>query len=167
MILVAVSKQPEEQESMLAFVPAGVGRSIAEYLAALIPGAVLLFAFFLAAEGAVILFAGQDIMALAFLPVACIVPILSGVVSTLALEKLRKKPLTIQRGAMVGAVAALGGAFLSALLLVLVNLFVHKPPFGSFVAGWMVYVVLLVIIFMDTLLGALGGALVVKFIKEA
>jgi len=164
----AVAKQPsEEQESMLAFVPAGAGRSLAEYTAGLIPGAVLLFAFFLAAEGAVILFAGQDIMALAFLPVACIVPLLSGVVSTLALEKLRRKPLTIQRGAMVGAAAALIGALLSALLLVLVNVFAHKAPFGSFVSGWLVYVVLAVIIFMDTVLGALGGALVVKFIKEA
>ena len=164
----AVAKQPDEQESMLAFVPAGIGRSIAEYFVALIPGAVLLLAFFLAAEGAVIVFAGQDIMAIAFLPVACIVPILSGVVSTLALEKIRRKPLTIQRGAMVGAAAALIGAFLSAILLVLVSVFTsYKAPFGSLVgSGLMVYAVLLVIIFMDMVLGALGGALVVKFIKE-
>lgn len=167
MILVPAPKQPqEEQESMLSFIPAGIGRSIAEYLAALIPGAVLLFAFFLAAEGAVIVFPEQGFMTLAFLPVACIVPLLSGVVSTLVLEKLRKKPLTVQRGAMAGAAAAFSGALFSAILLVVVK-FVGKAPFGSFVTGWLTYVVLLIIIVIGTVLGALGGALVVKFIKEA
>lgn len=157
--------KPEEQESMVSFVPAGMARSMVEYLAALIPGAILLFAFFLAAEAA-LLFIGGDLLSIAFLPVICIMPILTGVVSTLLLEKLRKKPLTLQRGAMVGAAAAFFGALLSALVLALVNIFVHKPPLGSFVTGFVVYAVLLLVVAIDTVLGALGGALVVKFIKE-
>ena len=161
----AVAKQPEETDSVISFVPAGIGRSIVEYLVALIPGAVLLFAFFLAAEAAM-LFIGGDILAIAFLPVICIMPILAGVVSTLVLEKLRRKPLNMQRGAMVGAAAAFGGAFLSAIMMILVNVFAHKPPFGSLVSGLLVYVVLVLVLVMDTVLGALGGALVVKFIKE-
>lgn len=167
MIFVAVAaKQPsEEPESTLSFIPAGLMRSIAEYLAATIPGAILLFAFFLAAEGAMI-FIGGDLLTIAFLPVICIMPILSGVVSTLILEKLRKKPLTLQRGAMVGAAAGFAGALVSVLMLVLVDVFVHKPPFGSLVTGWLTYVVLLMVLVMDTVLGALGGALVVKFIKD-
>lgn len=160
----AVAK-PEESESVISFVPAGMARSFAEYIIALIPGAVLLFAFFLAAEAAMI-FIGGDLLSIAFLPVICIMPILAGVVSTLVLEKLRKKPLTLQRGAMVGAAAGFGGALISALMMVLVQVFAHKAPFGTLVAGLLVYVVLALVLVIDTILGALGGALVVKFIKD-
>ena len=151
---------------MLSFVPAGMPRSIVEYIAALIPGALLLFIFFVGAEAAMLL-VGQDILAVIFLPVVCIMPILAGAVSTLVLEKLRSKPLTLQRGAVVGLVAGLAGALVSAIALVVIQLVSQKPPFGSLIKDWLVYVVLLVIIMMDAVLGALGGALVVKFVKPA
>ena len=154
---------------MLSFVPAGMARSVAEYIAALVPGAVLLFAFFLAAEAAMIfLGTGSSILSLAFVPVICIMPILAGVVSTLFLEKLRKKPLTMQRGAVVGAAAGFAGAAISALLLGLVKLYLQRPPFGSILpSGILTLVVLVLVVIIDAVLGALGGALVVKFIKEA
>ena len=170
-MIVAAAKQPtaEEQESLLSFVPAGTARSVAEYIAAMIPGAILLFAFFLAAEAAMI-FIGQgtsSMLSFAFLPVICIMPVLSGVVSTLILEKLRKKPLTMQRGAMVGAAAGLAGALVSAVMLGLLHLFTrYKTPLGITIPGIFLLVALLVIVVIDAVLGALGGALVVKFIKE-
>ena len=156
-----------DEDSALSFVPAGMPRSIAEYIAALIPGALLLFIFFVGAEAVMMLLPGQDILSVIFLPVVCIMPILAGAVSTLALEKLRSKPLTLKRGAVVGLAAGLVGALFSAVALTVIQLLTQKPPFGSFLSGLLVYVVLLVIIVIDAILGALGGALVVKFIKPA
>jgi len=106
-------------------------------------------------------------IAVVFLPVVCIMPILSGAVSTLVLEKLRKKPLTLKRGAMVGAAAGLAGAFVAAFALVIVSLLTKQSPFGGFIKDLLVYVALLAILAIDTVLGALGGAAVVKFIKQA
>jgi hypothetical protein len=140
-------------------------RSIAEYLAASLPGAALLFAFFALAEIANWVIKG-GLVVVAFLPVICIMPILSGVVSTLALEKIRGKPLTLQRGAMVGAAAGLSGSLLSAVLLLALALVNVIQPFGSGITGILLAAALLAIVLMDALLGALGGALVVKFIKE-
>lgn len=163
----ATQKQPtSEEESVLSFVPPGMPRSVAEYIVAVIPGALLLFIFFIGAEGAMIL-VNQDILSVIFLPVVCIMPILAGAVSTLVLEKLRKKPLTLQRGAVVGLAAGLVGSLVSAVALVVIQLITQKLPFGSFLSGLLVYAVLLAIIVIDAVLGALGGALVVKFIKPA
>jgi len=155
-------------DSMLAFVPEGTPRSVAEYIAALIPGAVLLFAFFLAAELAVLLMGqANSLVSIAFLPVICIMPILAGVVSTLVLEKLRNKPLTLQRGAMVGAAAGLSGVFVSSFMLLTIKLLLKKAPFGAAVSGiFMYFITFAVIIAVGAAFGALGGALVVKFIKE-
>ena len=150
---------------MLSFVPVGIPRSIAEYIAAVIPGAILLFVFFIAAESAMVLIK-EDILAVVFIPVVCIMPILSGAVSTLVLEKLRKKPLTLQRGAMVGAAAGLAGALVSTLALAVVGLLLKQSPFGGFIKDLLVYVALLAILAIDTVLGAVGGAAVVKFIKQ-
>ena len=140
-------------------------RSIAEYFAATLPGAILLFAFFLAAEMAGIVLK-NDLLAIAFLPVVCIMPILAGVVSTLVLEKLRNKPLSIQRGAMVGAAAGLAGSAVSALTLFVLDFAIKAHPFGAGITGLALFVALAIIVVMDAILGALGGAIVVKFIKD-
>ncbi len=154
-----------DQSSVLSFLPKGIIRSLGEYLVAIIPGSFLLLAFFIAAEGAVF-FIEEDLVVVSFIPVICLLPILAGAVSTLVLEKLRKKPLSFQRGALVGALSCLAGSFISALLLVLIFLFADTLPLGSYVEGILVYVALLAIIAVDTILGALGGVLVVKFVKD-
>ena len=161
------TSQKEDEASMLSSVPKGMPRSIAEYLVALLPGSILLFAFFFAAEVAVLFLPGGDLLSAAFLPVICIMPILSGVVSTLLLEKLRSKPLTMQRGAMVGAAAGLVGALVSVAMLAIGNMLASQhPPFGSMLTGIVFYIALLAILPIETVLGALGGAAVVKFIKD-
>lgn len=157
------TSQPEDF-SMLSFVPSGMARSVAEYLVAALPGAILLFAFFVAAEAAV--FVGPNLN-IAFLPVTCIVPLLSGVVSTLVLEKLRKKPLTFQRGALIGAAAGFVGAFTSALLLLIISFALPaKPPMGPGITGLVLYVALLAIVAIDTVISAVGGVIVIKFLKD-
>lgn len=155
----------EAGHAVLSFIPAGTPRSVAEYLVAAIAGAVLLFAFFLLAEIAGVLFR-SDIIAIVFLPVICIMPVISGAISTLLLEKLRSKPLTFQRGAMVGAASGLAGASVSALMLFVLDMFAKIHPFGSLATGLVLLVVLIPIAIVDGLLGALGGALVVKFVKD-
>ena len=157
---------PSDEESILSFVPAGIGRSIVEYIVASIPGAFLLLIFFLAAEGALIL-VKDDVLAVIFLPVVCIMPLLCGAVSTLVLEKLRKKALTLQRGAIAGMVAGFFGSLFSAIILGAASFLTKQPPFGSALSGLLVYAALLAIVAIDTVLSALGGALVVKFVKPA
>lgn len=150
---------------MLSFVPAGMVRSAAEYIAAVIPGSILLFAFFIAAEVAMVV-VKDDIIVAVFLPVVCIMPLLAGAISTLVLEKVRKKPLTLQRGALVGAAAGLSGALVSSVALVVVGLLTKQSPFGGMIKDLLVYVALLAIVAIDTVLGAAGGAILVKVIKQ-
>ena len=73
----------------------------------------------------------------------------------------------MQRGATIGAFTGFCGATISAIMLGLTELFTHKLVFGiSGITGFILVAVLLVIIVIDAVLGALGGALVVKFIKD-
>ena len=69
-------------DSMLAFVPEGTPRSVAEYIAALIPGAV---AFRIFLRPSLLSFMGQSnsLVSIVFLPVIRIMPILAGVVPPL------------------------------------------------------------------------------------
>ena len=161
----------EADHSVLSFIPAGMPRSIVEYLVAAIAGAILLFAFFLLAEIAVFLFnrdGGNVLISVVFLPVICIMPIISGAIGTLILEKLRSKPLTLQRGAMVGAAAGLAGALISTVLLLVLNILpqTNIHPFGDWASGLVLIAVFAIIVVIDAILGALGGALVVKFVKD-
>lgn len=151
--------------SLFSFVPEGVPRSIVEYMASAIPGAILLFAFFVASESAVV-FLGGDAMVVTFLPVVCLIPILAGMVSALVLEKVRAKPLSFKRGALLGAAAGLLGTLISSAMILVVFL-VGKKPFGS-IAGDLVMVLITIVfvIGIGTILSALGGAIAVKFIKE-
>jgi hypothetical protein len=140
-------------------------RSIAEYIVAMLPGAILLFAFFVASESTV-LFLGGDSMVVTFLPVVCLMPLLSGAVSTLVLEKIRMKILTLKRGALVGALSGLSGSLVSVLLLLVVFL-VGKKPFGSTIMELPFVLLSFVgIIGICTVLSMLGGVLAAKFIKE-
>jgi hypothetical protein len=149
----------------LSFIPAGVPRSIAEYVISAIPGALLLFGFFLASESAVV-FLGGNTMAVTFLPVICLMPLLSGAISSLVLEKIRSKLITYQRGALVGAFSGFVGSLVSVLLLMAVFL-LGKKPFGTVLDSTpLVVAALFIIIAMDTLLAALGGAIAVRFLKD-
>lgn len=156
----AISKN----ESLFSFIPPGMLRSIAEYLVAFIPGAILLFAFFIAAQVAVVFMDGT-FLSIVFIPVICIVPALSGVISALTLEKVRDKSLTIKRGALVGAGASFFGAVFASIAIALICYFTRKFPFGFDSMLWLGGA-FVAIVAVDAMLGGLGGALVAKFIKE-
>jgi hypothetical protein len=158
--------EQNETKSIFSSVPAGLPRSAAEYLSAALTGAILLFAFFLAAEASVVFLPGSDLMPATFLPVICILPILAGAVSALALERMRAKPLFIKRGAMVGFLSGFLGALLSSLMLGIAKLLSHQP-FGKFVpSGWMVLFVLAMVVALDSMLAAMGGAIAAKLVKD-
>jgi len=160
----AAEKQGED--SMLKFIPAGMPRIAAEYAISIIVGAVLFFAFFFAAEALMLLNIGGDIMAITFLPVICLLPMLCGAISVLALEKLCNKPVAFKSGAAVAASAGLLGALVSAVFSFSLT-FMKMKPFGSVIAGTlMVAVALIVMVGLVAVLSALGGAIAVKFTNK-
>ena len=156
--------QGQQAYSALSFVPEGVPRSVAEYAVALMPGAILLEVFFIAAQ-ATIVFVEGSLLSIVFIPVICVVPFLSGVVAALALEKIRRKPLIVQRGAAVGACSSLLGSLLSTMAIAVMSFATGKYPFG--ISGIAILIVAFAAISaMAAILGALGGAVVANFIKE-
>jgi hypothetical protein len=154
------------EKPLLSFLPAGRIRSAAEHLAAAIAGALLLFLFFMASEAAVQLMKDTPLMSITFVPVICLLPVLAGALAAIVFEKLRKAQPGIKRGALVGALAGLFGSFASSVPLLALAI-LNKNPLGDMLSSTlMVAVVLLVTIGLDTLLAAIGGALVVKFTSD-
>jgi len=147
----------------MSFVPAGKPRSIAEHLAAAIIGALLLFLFFMASEAAVLFMADTPLMPITFVPVICLLPLLAGALAAIVFEKLRKAPMGIKRGALVGALAGFFGSFISSVPLITLAI-LNMNPFGETLSSTLyVALVLVATIGLDTVLAAIGGALVVKF----
>jgi len=148
---------------MLSFLPAGKIRSAAEHLVAAMVGALLLFLFFMASEAAVLFMADTPLMPITFVPVICLLPILAGALAVIVFEKLRKASMGIKRGALVGALAGFFGSFISSVPILALAI-MNKNPMGEMLSSTLMVVVVLVItIGLDTMLAAIGGALVVKF----
>ena len=151
---------------MLSFLPAGRIRGAAEYIVAAKVGALLLFLFFMASEVAVIFMADTPLMSVTFVPVICLLPVLAGALAAIVFEKLRKAPTGIKRGAAVGALAGFCGSSFSSFILVVLSV-MNMKPFGDALSSTLAVVaVLLITICIDTVLAALGGALVVKFTSD-
>ena len=138
-------------------------RSAAEHLAASIVGALLLLIFFMAAEAAVQLMKDTPLMSITFVPVICLLPVLAGALAVIVFEKLRKAPMGMKRGALVGALAGFFGSLASALPIIILAVLNMNPLGDMLPSTLMVALVLLATIGIDTLLAAIGGALVVKF----
>jgi hypothetical protein len=103
------------------------------------------------------------LMPITFVPVICLLPILSGALAAIALEKLRTASIGIKRGALVGALSGFFGALVSSVPLLVLDLLNMNPLGDALASTPIVAGVLLITIGLDTLLSALGGALVVKF----
>jgi len=151
---------------MLSFIPAGKLRSVAEYLVSAIVGALLLFIFFMASEAAVMLLKDTPLMSITFVPVICLLPLLGGALAAIVLEKLRKCQQGMKQGAIAGALAGLTGSFISSLILLVLSLLGKSPLGDALSSTLMVFAVLAISVGLDTLLGALGGALVAKFTAD-
>lgn len=162
---------PSPKASAFSFIPEGLPRSIAEYLASALVGAILLFAFYVASESTLI-FTGEDMMAFTFLPVVCLMPVLAGAVASLVLERIRQKEITLRKGALVGAASGLISAAFSTVLFLLLFLVSSqasaklKPFDGSIADPLIMLLALLASAAFDIALAAAGGALAAKFIRE-
>ena len=151
---------------MLSFLPAGRVRSVAEHLVAAIIGALLLFLFFMASEAAVLFMKDTPLMPITFIPVICLLPALAGALAVIVFEKLRKAPMGIKRGALIGALSGFFGSLVSSVPLIILAI-LNKNPLGDMLSSTLLVVlVLFVTIGLDTLLAAIGGALVVKFTSD-
>ncbi len=139
---------------------------MAEHLVAALAGALLLFLFFMASEAAVLFMADTPLMSITFVPVICLLPLLAGALAVIVFEKLRKAQPGIKRGAGVGALAGFFGAFISSVPLIILAILNKNPLGAALSSALMVVVVLVVTIGLDTLLAAIGGALVVKFTSD-
>ena len=149
---------------MFSFLPAGRIRGAAEHLAAALAGGLLLFLFFMASEAVVFFMqANSPLMPLTFLQVICLLPLLAGALAVIVLERLRKAPLGIKRGAAVGALAGFFGSAASLVILGILALLGTQPLGSALSSPVMAIAVLLISVAIDTILSALGGALVVKF----
>ena len=151
---------------MLSFLPAGRIRSVAEHLVAAKVGGLLLFLFFMASELAVLFMSDTPLMSITFVPVICLLPVLAGALAAIVFEKLRKVQPGIKRGAAVGTLAGFCGSMMSAIILSILALLGKQPLGSSLSSPVMAIAVLLISVVIDTILAALGGALVVKFTSE-
>ena len=151
---------------MLSFIPAGILRSIAEYLLAVIPGAALLFFFFVAAEILVFVLPGNDWKSISFVPVICIMAPIAGTVSTLLMEKIRPKPITLAKGAAIGAASGFIGSLASVAMLATTALLFKKFAFGQAISGAWFYLALAVVVLIESILGLLGGAITAHLISN-
>ncbi|MCX6771266.1 MAG: hypothetical protein NTX79_04380 [Candidatus Micrarchaeota archaeon] len=136
---------------------------MAEHLVAALAGALLLFLFFMASEAAVLFMKDTPLMSMTFVPVICLLPLLAGALAAIVFEKLRKASMGIKRGAAIGALAGFCGSLLSSIILLLLSVLGQQPLGASLASTLYVFIVLAISIVLDTVLAALGGALVVKF----
>jgi hypothetical protein len=147
---------------LLSFLPGRI-KPIAEHLVAGIVGALLLFFFFMASELAVIFMKDTPLMSITFVPVICLLPLLAGALAAIVFERLRKAQPSMRQGALAGALAGFFGSAVSSIILLALSFFNMNPLGGALASTLMVAGVLFVSVGLDTILGALGGALVVKF----
>jgi hypothetical protein len=148
---------------LLSFLPAGRIRSVSEHLVAGIAGALLLFFFFMASEIAVLVMKDTKLMSITFVPVICLLPLLAGALAAIVFEKLRRAQPNMRQGALVGALAGFFGSSVSAVILIILS-FLNMNPLGDALASPLIVAgVLIISVGLDTILSALGGALVVKF----
>ncbi|MEM4348422.1 MAG: hypothetical protein QXN37_02530 [Candidatus Anstonellaceae archaeon] len=165
--LPTIKVQQVTDESMLSFIPAGMLRKIAEYLVASIVGAILLAGFFAISELSVLLFPKYDLISLVFVPIVCAMPLVAGAIAALALEKIKKRPITLKQAAAAGALAGfLGSSFSALLLIVSWVLFPKVAPFGAGISTLLSFLLLPLVVFIDTLLAAIGAVIVAKFISQ-
>jgi len=114
-------------------------------------------------EATVLFMKDTPLMPIMFVPVICLLPVLAGALAVIVFEKLRKAPLGIKRGALIGALAGFFGSFVSSVPIIALAI-LNMNPFGETLSSTlMVALVLFITIGLDTMLAAIGGVLVVKF----
>ncbi len=159
--------------SMLKFLPAGIVRDGCEIVLSGIPGAVILAIFIIGTSVLNIytnLSGPNSWFAATYVPVVCLLPLVVGIVAPLVLERIRGiEMLTLRRSVVASCLSGLLGSLLGSLGLLISGFAVaNSKPFGSALTGLPLMVVLvLVLVFISTLLSAIGGAILVLFLSRA
>ncbi len=128
--------------SLLSFLSPGPVRMIGEFVVAAIPGAILQFIFIVAAVALNIWMSDParaaadtaNLYAAVYLPVACLLPLVVGAISTLMLERIRgASTLNLKGGMLAAALAGLTGALAGAVVIISIGLLMPKlgKPFGT------------------------------------
>jgi hypothetical protein len=162
----APAQSSTHEKPALSFISNERIRKIAEFIVAAKVGALLLFLFFMVSELAVFFMKDIPFMPVTFVPVICLLPALAGALAAIVLEKLRKAQIGIKAGALSGALAGFCGSLISSIILVVLSVLNMKPFGDALSSTLLVFAILLVTVGIDTILGALGGALVVKFTSD-
>lgn len=157
---------------MLAFLPAGLVRTVGEVMVTSIPGAILQFFFIVAAAGLNIWSAsnasGGGLYALVYLPVVCLLPLVVGTVSTLVYERVRGTHGAHVKGSVVSsAMSGFLGSLVGALAIVVSGLALQVQPLGASISGPVETAgVSLLIIAMSTILAGLGALIAVGVLNR-
>ncbi len=152
---------------MLGFLPAGLPRQGGEVLLASIPGALLQFFFVLVVAGLNIGLGGDGTLALVYLPVVCLLPLVVGTLSTLVYERIKGVRSAALRGSVLtAALSGLAGSLLGALIIIITG-FARFKPLGSALADPVMSVgVALLMVAVSTFLAILGSAIAVGVLNK-
>lgn len=166
-------KQPSNKQALRApvfsILPFGIVRDSVEILASSVPGAAILF-IFMVAVGIPTVYTNSNWFAAPYIPVTCLLPIVVGMISPLALEWVRAAAaVSLRRGVACSLLSGLFGSMLSVTVIFTVSVVNGTyNPFGPAVGGLVSQaVVSVMIICLATALSAVGGAVLMLFIKKA
>ena len=154
---------------VFSFVPFGIARDLVEVVAASVPGAAILF-FFMFAVGVPTILTNSNWFAAPYIPVTCLLPLVVGMVSPLALEWLRASaPVSLKKGVLCSLLSGLAGSTLSVASIFIASMLAgSNNPFGPSIKGLpMQFVVSVAIIGLAAALSTVGGAVLMLFIKKA
>lgn len=148
---------------MLGFLPAGIIRKGGEILLSASFGSVLQFFFVLVVAGVNASMGGADgTLALAYIPVVCLLPLVVGTISTLVYERVKGVHVASIRGsAITAALAAMSGSFLGSLVVVILSIVMPSlKPFGPAITGPVMIAGLCALIVIISTVLAIFGAVV-------
>ncbi|GEM_PF-2844912 len=153
---------------VFSFVPFGIGRDAVEVAAAAVPGAAILF-FFMFAVGVPTILTNSNWFAAPYIPVTCLLPLVIGMISPLALEWLKASAaISLKKGVLCSFISGLFGSTLSVAAIFAASMLAGtNNPYGPSIKGLpILFMVSVAIIGLATALAAAGGAILMLFIKK-
>ncbi len=161
---------------LFGFIQNLILRKIIEVLFSSIPGAIIFFVFIIATGILNILSTSgteNNIFALTYIPVVCVLPIVIGVIGPLILEKVRSNPtLSLRASVLVSFISAFVGSFFGAFALAITGVVSEGfSPFGGLLEPVLgapgLLLAMVLIVFISTILSTIGGALITVLLNRA
>lgn len=162
-----VPKTPGERGAVLAVLPPGPVRDVAEVVVSALPGAAVTGLFILIV-GLLNILIVNDTYAAVYLPIGCFLPLVVGVISVLVLDRVRGNArISLARSVATGFLGALMGSVGAVALLTLSGAMNFKPfgPSMSTLPGLFAGAVTLIV--LSTGLATLSAILTAVFLTRA